>query len=86
MASMVGTWQIFIILVILLIFFGPSRLEKLGPALGKAIRGFKKGIEDPESDSESDEGKAVKKSESKISDSEKTKAVDAEIIEEDDKK
>jgi sec-independent protein translocase protein TatA len=30
--------------VILLIFFGPSRLPQLGQSLGKAIRGFKTGL------------------------------------------
>jgi len=47
-------WQILIVLGILLLFFGPSRLEKLGPALGKAIRGFKKGLDDPDFDSKTD--------------------------------
>lgn len=37
-----------IILVIVLVFFGPSKLPGLGKGLGEAIRGFKKGInEDP---------------------------------------
>ena len=33
-----------IILVILLLFFGPSKLPGLGASLGKAIRGFKAGL------------------------------------------
>ena len=32
--------------LILLIFFGPSRLPALGQSLGKAIRGFKDGLND----------------------------------------
>lgn len=40
-----------IILAILLIFFGPSKLPGLGSSLGKAIRGFKAGLnEDPTAD------------------------------------
>ena len=40
--------HIMILLVIVLIFFGPSKLPGLGKGLGEAIRGFKKGInEDP---------------------------------------
>lgn len=35
-----------IILVILLLFFGPSKLPGLGASLGKAIRGFKSGLND----------------------------------------
>ena len=30
--------------VVLLIFFGPSRLPSLGQSLGKAIKGFKDGL------------------------------------------
>ena len=30
--------------IIVLIFFGPSRLPQLGQSLGKAIRGFKQGL------------------------------------------
>lgn len=35
-----------IILVIVLIFVGPSKLPGLGKGLGEAIRGFKKGLND----------------------------------------
>jgi sec-independent protein translocase protein TatA len=35
-----------VILVIVLIFFGPSKLPGLGSSLGKAIRGFKDGMND----------------------------------------
>lgn len=44
-------WQILIILVIVLLLFGPKKIPGLGKSLGEAIRGFKKGItEDPEID------------------------------------
>lgn len=36
--------HILLLSVILLIFFGPSRLPQLGQSLGKAIRGFKQGL------------------------------------------
>ena len=35
-----------IVLAILLLFFGPSKLPGLGSSLGKAIRGFKSGLND----------------------------------------
>jgi sec-independent protein translocase protein TatA len=38
-----------IILVILLLLFGPSKLPGLGTSLGKAIRGFKQGLNEPDS-------------------------------------
>ncbi len=39
-----------IVLVILLLFFGPSKLPGLGSSLGKAIRGFKSGLNEIDSD------------------------------------
>jgi TatA/E family protein of Tat protein translocase len=43
-----------IVLVILLLFFGPSKLPGLGASLGKAIRGFKAGLNeaDPTADNQ----------------------------------
>jgi sec-independent protein translocase protein TatA len=38
--------HLLIVLVIALIFFGPSRLPSLGKSLGQAIRGFKEGLND----------------------------------------
>ncbi len=35
-----------IVIVIVLIVFGPSRLPSLGKSLGQAIRGFKKGLDE----------------------------------------
>jgi sec-independent protein translocase protein TatA len=39
-----------LIIIILLVFFGPSRLPSLGKSMGEAIRGFKKGLEGDEID------------------------------------
>jgi TatA/E family protein of Tat protein translocase len=36
------------ILIILVLFFGPSRLPQLGSSLGKALRGFKEGLTEKE--------------------------------------
>jgi sec-independent protein translocase protein TatA len=46
-------WHLIILFFILLLVFGPSRLEGIGVSLGKAIRGFKKGL-DGELDKDSD--------------------------------
>jgi TatA/E family protein of Tat protein translocase len=37
-------WHLLILLLIILLFMGPGRVEKLGPSLGRALRGFKKGL------------------------------------------
>jgi sec-independent protein translocase protein TatA len=49
-------WHLLLVLGVVLIFFGPSRLPGLGNSLGKAIRGFKEGIkgEDEERDASND--------------------------------
>jgi sec-independent protein translocase protein TatA len=41
-----GMPELIIVLVIALVIFGGSRLPQLGEGLGKAIRGFKKGMSD----------------------------------------
>lgn len=43
-------WQIVIVLVVVLLLFGPKRIPGVGKSLGEAIRGFKKGLNDDEID------------------------------------
>ena len=45
-----GPWQIVIIVVVLLVFFGPKRIPGMGKSLGEAIRDFKKGLKEDEID------------------------------------
>ena len=53
-----GMPELLVILVIVLVIFGANRLPQLGEGLGKAIKGFKKGISDsPAQDSSSDTSK-----------------------------
>lgn len=44
----IGMPELVVILVIALIFFGPGKLPELGSMIGKAIRGFKKAMDEPE--------------------------------------
>ncbi len=43
-----GPWEMLVILVILLLLFGPNRLAGLGAAAGKTIREFRKSMSDVE--------------------------------------
>lgn len=52
-------WEILVILVIVLLIFGPGRLGELGKSLGEGIRNFKKALSGEE------EGKPVTKTEEK---------------------
>lgn len=40
--------HLLIILVVVLVIFGPGKLPELGSSLGKAIKGFKQAMNDPE--------------------------------------
>jgi len=65
-----GTQELLIILVLVMVIFGAGKLPQVGEALGKGIRNFKKGVNDaqelgltdlddekkPESSSERHEG------------------------------
>lgn len=39
-----------ILAIILLVFFGPSKIPQFGQSLGKAIRGFKQGLNEIDTD------------------------------------
>jgi sec-independent protein translocase protein TatA len=53
--------HLLVILVIVLVIFGPGKLPEIGEGLGKSIRGFKKAMSDK------DEDKAEARSEEKKS-------------------
>ncbi|HUY38877.1 MAG TPA: twin-arginine translocase TatA/TatE family subunit [Candidatus Binataceae bacterium] len=48
MGDLLAPWHLLVILVIVLVIFGPSKLGDVGGALGKAIRDFKKAMNDEE--------------------------------------
>jgi sec-independent protein translocase protein TatA len=56
-----GMPELLVILVIVIIIFGANRLPQLGEGLGKAIKGFKKGIADS-NEANKDASKTEKKS------------------------
>ena len=44
MPGWIGPWEIAILLVIVLLVFGPKRLPEMGKSLGKGMREFKDSI------------------------------------------
>lgn len=52
----ISIWQLLIILVIVLLLFGTSKLRNIGGDLGGAIKSFKKSMKEGE-DEEEEEGK-----------------------------
>ena len=47
-----GTTELIIILVLVLVIFGAGKLPSVGGALGKGLRNFKEGIKDVEDESD----------------------------------
>jgi len=43
-----GPWELVIILVVVLMIFGPGKLPQVGQSLGKALKSFKKAQEEDE--------------------------------------
>ena len=59
-----GTQELLIILVIIVILFGATRLPQIGSGIGQAIKNFKKGINEPDEidvTPKKDESKETKK-------------------------
>jgi sec-independent protein translocase protein TatA len=42
-------WHWLVVLVIVALIFGTSRLRNIGQDVGEAIKGFRKGMQDPDS-------------------------------------
>lgn len=51
----IGFSELIIILLIVLIIFGVGKLPQIGEGLGKAIKGFKKGVSEGDEGDEGDE-------------------------------
>lgn len=52
-----GGWEILIILVVVLLIFGSSRLPKIARGMGESARELRKGFQDIKSDIEDDKEK-----------------------------
>ena len=61
----IGTNELLIILVVVLLIFGPKNLPKLGKMFGKTMSNFKKGMEESDDEAETTTAKAETKTEKK---------------------
>lgn len=50
----IGFWELLVMLVVILLVFGPRRLPELGKSIGQSVREFRRGLRDslPEENSE----------------------------------
>lgn len=60
-----GTQELLIILVLVMIVFGAGKLPQVGSSLGKGLRNFKKGVSEAGEDDEIEEAKVEEISEKK---------------------
>ena len=51
----IGIWEILILLLVVLLVFGPKRLPEMGRSLGKGMREFKDSISGNSDDDDDDE-------------------------------
>ena len=52
-----GGWEWIILLVIIIVLFGPGRISKLSGEIGSSIRAFREGLKDKEAKKEEEEAK-----------------------------
>ena len=62
-----GPAEIAVIVLVVLLIFGPSKLPQLGSSVGKMLRGFKKEMKAIEEDKKSDEDTSAKREEIDVS-------------------
>ncbi len=60
----ISIWQLLIILAIVVMLFGTSRLRNIGSDLGSAIKGFRNSMSKDEAEGESVGGKTASQDES----------------------
>jgi sec-independent protein translocase protein TatA len=53
-----GWQELLIILAIVALIFGVGKVADVGPALGKAISGFRKAVKEPEEEEKAEKDKA----------------------------
>jgi len=50
MPGWISPWELFLLLIVALLFFGPKRLPEMGKSLGKGMREFKNSISGKDED------------------------------------
>lgn len=64
----ISIWQLLIVLLIVVLLFGTKKLKSLGEDLGSAVRGFKKGLGDADSEDEPSDPAALNQQKSATTD------------------
>ncbi len=61
MFSRIGPWEVLLILVVVLLIFGPAKLPQLGKSIGESLREFKKSMRGVTEEANEEPNEAEKK-------------------------
>ena len=66
----IGPLEIGLIVLVILLLFGATRLPKLGKSMGQSIRGFKTGLQEdaPDDEKKASKGEAAKLEKGEVTD------------------
>jgi sec-independent protein translocase protein TatA len=76
----IGPLEIAIVLVIVLIIFGPKRLPELGRSMGRGIREFRGSVSGDHKDEDDVDDKRAELHASEASEAEPAEAVEGEVV------
>ena len=76
----IGPLEIAIVLVIVLIIFGPKRLPELGRSMGRGIREFRGSVSGDHKDEDDVDDKRAELHASEAADAEPAEAVEGEVV------
>ena len=51
----IGTTELFIVLAVVILVFGPTQIPKLGKMIGRGVRKLRKGLDEIDDESETEE-------------------------------
>ena len=60
----ISVWQLLIILLIVVVIFGPKRIRNIGADLGHALKSFRSAVNDPEAEASQEKAAQLEKKES----------------------
>lgn len=78
----VGTTELLVVLLVVLVVFGPKNLPKLGKMFGKTVNNFKKGMDEADDDEADDEDEKPAKKAKKAEKAEKAEDAEEDSSEE----
>ena len=69
---MLGTWELILIVVIVVLLFGAKRIPEVARGIGKGIKEFRKALEGKEQPEEKGKDAALKQGDSELPDDKKS--------------